>query len=106
MRKLDTILDEIDRDLEVELLYMFNVIKEVISNGTLNACTIENESTFPKENDVKDVLQNIYEFSGTLYLVSSFFYFICYTIFLKKIIDQSLFIITYMSIELQKICHS
>ncbi|KAL2723788.1 endothelin-converting enzyme isoform X3, partial [Vespula maculifrons] len=70
MRKLDTILDEIDRDLEVELLYMFNVIKEVISNGTLNACTIENESTFPKENDVKDVLQNIYEFSGTLYLLS------------------------------------
>lgn len=75
MRKLDTMLDETDEDLEVELLYMFNVIKEVISNGTLDACTIENESTFPKEDDVKDLLKNIYELSGTLYLVSSFFSF-------------------------------
>lgn len=68
-------LDETDEDLEVELLYMFNVIKEVISNGTLDACTIENESTFPKEDDVKDLLKNIYELSGTLYLVSSLFPF-------------------------------
>lgn len=75
MRKLDTMLDETDEDLEVELLYMFNVIKEVISNGTLDSCTIENESTFPKEDDVRDLLKNIYELSGTLYLVSSFFSF-------------------------------
>ncbi|XP_014603364.1 PREDICTED: neprilysin-1 [Polistes canadensis] len=72
MRKLDRTLDDIDEDLEVELLYMSNVIKEVISNGTLDSCTLENENTFPKESDVADLATQIYELSTVLYLLTNF----------------------------------
>ncbi|KAK2582464.1 hypothetical protein KPH14_004770 [Odynerus spinipes] len=70
MRKLEATSDEVNEDLDAEFLYIYNVIKEVINNGTLDACSVENESTSSKNDDVKQLVSKIFEFSSTFYLVS------------------------------------
>lgn len=70
LRKLDDIDDEVldDEEEDPELTYMTNVIKEVISNGTVNECTPEIESIID-ENDLEEFVETVYNLSNLLHYV-------------------------------------
>lgn len=68
-RKLDDLDDEVlDEDEDAELIYMVDVIREVITNGTVDECTLANESIMD-ENELE-------EFAEALYNISNFFYYV------------------------------
>jgi len=68
MRKLDDLDDEamLSENEDAELTYMTDVIKHVISNGTINECTT-------KDDFFEDELE---EFVGMLYNISNIFYYV------------------------------
>lgn len=73
LRKLED-LDEFtfSEDEDAELIYMTDVIKQVISNGTFNACTSEDESMVSVET-LEEFVEMLYEISNTIYHVRIFF---------------------------------
>jgi len=70
MRKLDDLDDEamLSENEDAELTYMTDVIKQVISNGTVNECITKDEFTI-----FEDELE---EFVGMLYNISNIFYYV------------------------------
>jgi len=70
MRKLDELDDETmsSENEDAELTYMTDVIKQVISNGTVNECTTNDEFTI-----FEDELE---EFVGMLYNISNIFHYV------------------------------
>ncbi|XP_029037106.2 endothelin-converting enzyme homolog [Osmia bicornis bicornis] len=71
-RKLedDEIEDELTSELKsAELKYMTEIIKQVVNNGTLDACSM-NQSSFPEEEDLEEVVETLYELSSTFYYLS------------------------------------
>lgn len=74
MAKLDGISDESETESPslslVEKNYIASVMKEVISNGTLNSCDSANVSS-SREDDIVKLARKIYELSGIFYFVSN-----------------------------------
>lgn len=48
---------------------MTEIIKQVVNNGTLDACSL-NQSSFPEKEELKEVVETLYELSSTFYYVS------------------------------------
>jgi len=69
MRKLDDLDDEsmLSENEDAEFTYMTDVIKQVISNGTVNECTMD-EFTISEDE--------LEEFVGMLYNISNIFYYV------------------------------
>lgn len=72
LRKLEDLDDEFSENEDAELIYMTDVIKQVISNGTYNACTSEDESTVSVET-LEEFVEMLYEISNTIYHVRILF---------------------------------
>ncbi|XP_014467305.1 PREDICTED: neprilysin-11 isoform X1 [Dinoponera quadriceps] len=70
LRKLEDIEEEstFTEDEEAEFAYMREIIKLIISNGTIDTCVAEdNSTTNAKELDV--LIEDLYDISSTLYLM-------------------------------------
>ncbi|CAK9811556.1 Nep1 [Anthophora quadrimaculata] len=64
----DDVEDEIDRMLkDAEISYMTDIIKQVINNGTLDTCSLSDESLFPEEIELENVVDVLYELTSTFY---------------------------------------
>jgi len=63
--------DELDENEEAELTYMTDVIKHVVSNGTIDACTPEDEYNVSKKQ-LKECIQMLYKISSIFYYVNIF----------------------------------
>lgn len=72
LRKLDDLDDEamLSENEDAEIIYMTNVIKEVLSNGTVNECTSEELMIFG--NELEDFVETLYSISNVIYYVSIF----------------------------------
>lgn len=68
LRKLDDLDIVLNENEDAELTYMTAVIKEIISNGTVNECTPEIESIID-ENELKGFVEALYNISNLLYYV-------------------------------------
>ncbi|XP_029165172.1 neprilysin-1-like [Nylanderia fulva] len=67
LRKLEDLDEFLSSDEEdAELVYMIEVIKQVISNGTVNACTPEDEFKVPAEK-LEDFVETLYEISSMIH---------------------------------------
>ncbi|XP_012536984.1 endothelin-converting enzyme homolog [Monomorium pharaonis] len=68
LRKLDELDDEamLSENENIELTYMTDVIKEVISNGTINECTSEDEIMI-LETKLENFVEMLYNISNLLY---------------------------------------
>ncbi|XP_020284436.1 endothelin-converting enzyme 1-like isoform X2 [Pseudomyrmex gracilis] len=66
LRKLEDLDDEsmLDENEDAELVYMTDVIKQIISNGTVNACITESEF---KTEILAEFVETIYDTSSVLY---------------------------------------
>lgn len=73
LRKLEDIDEEstFTEDEEAELAYMKEVVKLVISNGTMDACTAEDNSTVTSK-ELDDFVEDMYDISSVLYHVRIF----------------------------------
>lgn len=73
LRKLDDLDDEVilRENEDAELTYMTDVIKQIISNGTVNECTLEAESMMYKD-ELKEFVEMLYDISIFIYNVSIF----------------------------------
>lgn len=58
--------------MEAEMMYMSDVIKQIVNNGTLDTCSLKNESSFPYKEELEDVIETLYDLTGTFYYVSRF----------------------------------
>ena len=58
--------------MEAEMMYMSDVIKQIVNNGTLDTCSLKNESSFPYKEELEDVVETLYLLTGTFYYVSRF----------------------------------
>lgn len=70
LRRLKDIDEELEftEDEEAEFAYMREVIKLIISNGTMDSCVAEdNSTTFSTALD--DLIENLYDISSALYYV-------------------------------------
>jgi hypothetical protein len=72
-RKLDDLDDEamLDENEDAELTFMTDVIKQIISNGTGNECTSEDEFMIFEEK-LEDFVIMLYNISNLLHYVSIF----------------------------------
>lgn len=72
LRKLDDLDDEamLSENEDAEIIYMTNVIKQVLSNGTVNECTSEELMIFG--NELEDFVETLYSISNVIYYVSIF----------------------------------
>lgn len=62
--------DEVPSVLKkAELAYMSDVIKQILNNGTLDSCSLS-EDTFPEEGDLETVVDMLYEMTTDFYYVS------------------------------------
>jgi len=71
-RKLEDLDDEsseLSEDEEIELTYITDVINQVISNGTVNACN--NESIVP-EKELTELVEMLYSISNYISYVSMY----------------------------------
>ena len=78
IRKLEEGEDEEEIvSASIERNYMIDVIKEVLSNGTVEyrSCKFKKSSSFSREQEVNTVVDEIYELSGVFYHVSNLFVF-------------------------------
>ncbi|KOC67822.1 Endothelin-converting enzyme 1 [Habropoda laboriosa] len=71
-RKLkDDVEDESSEKFkDAEISYMTDVIKQVVNNGTLDTCSLSEESLFPEEDELEDVVEVLYELTSTFYYLS------------------------------------
>ncbi|XP_050586554.1 neprilysin-1 isoform X4 [Bombus affinis] len=56
--------------MEAEMMYMSDVIKQIVNNGTLDTCSLKNESSFPYKEELEDVIETLYLLTGTFYYMS------------------------------------
>ncbi|XP_048264333.1 neprilysin-1 isoform X2 [Bombus terrestris] len=56
--------------MEAEMMYMSDVIKQIVNNGTLDTCSLKNESSFPYKEELEDVVETLYLLTGTFYYIS------------------------------------
>ena len=71
-RKLE---DEFDDMRMVELMmaettFMKDVIKLILNNGTLDACSLSLETPFPEEEELEGVVDNLFVLTSIFYFVS------------------------------------
>lgn len=73
LRKLDDLDDEamLSENEDAEIIYMTNVIKQVLSNGTVNECPSEDELMI-FGNELEDFVETLYSISNVIYYVSIF----------------------------------
>lgn len=73
LRKLDDLEDEIilSENEDAELTYITDVVKQIISNGTVNECTPEAESMIYKD-ELEEFVEMLYNISTLIYNVSIF----------------------------------
>jgi len=73
LQKLEDLDDELtlSENEDAELVYMTDVIKQVVSNGTFNACTSEDEFMMSVET-LEEFVEMLYEISHTIYHVRIF----------------------------------
>ena len=72
MRKLEEDMNEEEiSSASIERNYMTDVIKEIISNGTVEykTCKSKKSSSFSREEEVHIAVNNIFKFSGLFYSV-------------------------------------
>ncbi|XP_076238270.1 M13 family metallopeptidase neprilysin 5 [Calliopsis andreniformis] len=55
---------------EAEISYMTSVIRQILNNGTLDSCSLIDESPFPDEDELEDVVDMLYEMTSTFYYLS------------------------------------
>lgn len=60
--------DDDEAPISVERLYMMNVIREVISNGTATICNA-NRTTSPNDTEIAQVVDQLYRMSAKIYFV-------------------------------------
>jgi len=74
LRKSDELNDEavLSENEEAEFIYVADVIKHIINNGTDNKCTSDDELMIEDE-ELKEFLKGIYNISNLLHDVSIFF---------------------------------
>ena len=48
------------------------MIKQVVNNGTLDSCSLNDESSFPDEQDLDEIIETLYELTSTFYYVITF----------------------------------
>ncbi|XP_033208414.1 endothelin-converting enzyme homolog [Belonocnema kinseyi] len=73
MRNLEEELDEEEIvSASIERNYMIDVMKEVLSNGTVEygSCKLKKSSSFSREQEVSTVVNDIYELSGVFFRLS------------------------------------
>lgn len=58
--------------MKAEMMYMSDVIKQIVNNGTLDTCSLKNESSFPYKEELEDVIETLYDLTSTFYYVSTF----------------------------------
>lgn len=85
LRKLDDLDDEamLRENEDAEITYMTNVIKQVLSNDTVNECTSEDE--FMAGNELEEFVETLYSISNVIYYVSIFWlnkFYIYYLMFI------------------------
>lgn len=73
-RKLDDEEDIVTMSklMKAEMMYMSDVIKQIVNNGTLDTCSLKNESSFPYKEELEDVIETLYDLTSTFYYVSTF----------------------------------
>lgn len=73
MRRLEDIDGEstFTEDEEAEFAYMREVIRLVISNGTVDACAVDDNSTSPTVKELDDFIEDLYDISSALQYVRS-----------------------------------
>ncbi|XP_012215455.1 endothelin-converting enzyme homolog isoform X2 [Linepithema humile] len=92
----DTDEDTLDEHEDAELTYMTDVVKHVVSNGTIDACTSEDEYNI-SEKQLKECIETLYE-------ISSIFYYMARTDQNQSIVEEDLSDDNYMYVdELQKL---
>ncbi|XP_076620842.1 M13 family metallopeptidase neprilysin 5 [Colletes latitarsis] len=57
---------------EAEVTYMADIIKQVVNNGTLDSCTLKDNSSFTDEKELKEVVESLYELTSIFYYLSRF----------------------------------
>lgn len=67
----DTDEDTLDKNEGAELTYMTDVIKHVVSNGSIDTCTSEDEYIV-SEKQLKECIRTLYRISNTFYYVIIF----------------------------------
>ncbi|XP_043520500.1 neprilysin-11-like isoform X1 [Frieseomelitta varia] len=55
---------------EAETTYITDVIKQIVNNGTLDSCSLNDESSFPDEQDLDEIIETLYELTSTFYYLS------------------------------------
>ncbi|XP_078049259.1 M13 family metallopeptidase neprilysin 5 [Augochlora pura] len=55
---------------KAELAYMTEVIKHVVSNGTMDACSDIGDLPFISEDELEEVVEDLYELSNSFYYLS------------------------------------
>ncbi|XP_033298235.1 neprilysin-4 isoform X1 [Bombus bifarius] len=71
-RKLDDEEDMLmmSKLMKAEMMYMSDVIKQIVNNGTLDTCSLKNESSFPYKEELEDVVDTLYDLTSTFYYIS------------------------------------
>ncbi|KZC06063.1 PREDICTED: neprilysin-2 [Dufourea novaeangliae] len=62
--------EESDKYKEAEITYISGVIKQVLNNGSLDACSLIDDLQFPDEDDLQDVAETLYELTNAFYFLS------------------------------------
>ncbi|XP_076763055.1 M13 family metallopeptidase neprilysin 5 [Xylocopa sonorina] len=62
--------DDDDKLKKAEKAYITDVIKQVVNNGTLDACSLNDESSFPDEEELEEVAETLYELTSAFYYLS------------------------------------
>ena len=52
------------------------MIKQIVNNGTLDSCSLNDESSFPDEQDLDEIIETLYDLTST-------FYYVIFTTFAK-----------------------
>ncbi|KAL0121382.1 hypothetical protein PUN28_006713 [Cardiocondyla obscurior] len=66
LRKLDDLEDMLSENEDAEFTYMSDVIRHVITNGTVSECTLEMESMIDND-DLKEFVEMLYNISNLSY---------------------------------------
>ncbi|XP_026672989.1 neprilysin-11-like, partial [Ceratina calcarata] len=56
---------------DAEITYMTDVIKEILNNGSLDVCSLEN-SLYPEKEELEEVVETLYEMTSLFYYLSRF----------------------------------
>nr|XP_031838249.1 neprilysin-4 [Nomia melanderi] len=72
LRKLDeeVEIEELSKYAKAEMVYMSDVIKQVVNNGTLDSCSLNSNFSFPDAEELEDVVDSLFDFTTILFYAS------------------------------------